>query len=131
MAGLKLQKLFYICALLKALQTVLIDNNKQSVKAWRISAPILEERATENAFRILENQLGNTVLLNGVSKEVFAMTLHDNIDRNEETLTGKFKLNSSLKINFCSQKCNLNETRFCPFLCNGIEEIISYRYILF
>ena len=28
------------------------------------------------------------------------MTVHDNIDRNEETLTGKFKLNSSLKKKF-------------------------------
>ena len=96
-----------------------------------VSASILEELATENAFGVLENQLSNSVLLNGVSKEVFTMTVHDNIDRNEETLTGKFKLNSSLKINFCSQKCNLIATRFCYFLCNGMEEIISYRYILF
>ena len=92
-----------------------------------VSASILEELATENAFGVLENQLNNSVLLNGVSKEVFTMTVHDNIDTNEETLTGKFKLNSSLKINFCSQKCNLNATRFCSFLYNGIEEIISYR----
>ena len=35
------------------------------------SASILEELATENVFRVLENQLGNSVLLNGVSKEVF------------------------------------------------------------
>ena len=96
-----------------------------------VSASILEELATENAFGVLENQLNNSVLLNGVSKEVFTMTVHDNIARNEETLTGKFKLNSSLKINFCSQKCNLIATRFCYFLCNGTEEIVSYRYTLF
>ena len=96
-----------------------------------VSASILEELATENAIRVLENQLDSSVLLNGVSKEVFTMTVHDNIDRNVETLTDKFKVNSSLKINFCSQKCNLIATRFCYFLCNGIEEIISYRYILF
>ena len=59
------------------------------------------------------------------------MTVHDNIDRNEETLTGKFKLNSSLKKNLISQKCNLIATRFCCFPCNGIEEIISCRYTLF
>ena len=45
-------------------------------------------------------------------KEVFTMTDHDNIDRNEETLTGKSKLNSKLKINLFSQKCNLIATRF-------------------
>ena len=76
-------------------------------------------------------KLEKTVLLNGVSKEFFTMTVHDNIDRNEEALTGKLKLNSSLKKNFCSQKCNLIATRFCYFLYNGIEEIISYRYIWF
>ena len=96
-----------------------------------VSAFILKKLATENAFRVLGNQLDNTDLLNGVSKEVFTMTVYDNIDRNEETLTDQFKLNSSLKINFYSQKCNLIATRFFYFLCNGIEEIISYRYILF
>ena len=95
-----------------------------------VSASILEELATENAFGVLENQLNNSVLLNGVSKEVFTMTVHDNIDRNEETLTGKFKLNSSLKKNLISQKCNLIATRLCYFPCNGIEEISSYRYIV-
>ena len=55
-----------------------------------ISASILEEElATENAFRVLENQLEDSVLLHGVSNEVFTMTVHDNIDRNEETLSGK------------------------------------------
>ena len=58
------------------------------------------------------------------------MTVHDNIDRNEETLTGKFKLNSTLKKNLISQKCNLIATRLCYFPCNGIEEISSYRYIV-
>ena len=96
-----------------------------------VSASILEVLATENAIRVLENQLDNSVLLNGVSKEVFAMTVHDNIDRNKETLTDKSKLSSSLKIDFCSLKCNSIATRFCYFLCNGIEEIISYHYILF
>ena len=96
-----------------------------------VSASILEELATENAFRVLENQLGSSVLLNGVSKEVFTMTVHDNIDRNEETLTGKFKLNSNLKINFYSQKCNLNATRFCSFLCNGTGNYqLSLHFVL-
>ena len=90
-----------------------------------VRASILEVLATENAIRVLENQPDNSVLLNGVSKEVFAMTVHDNIDRIEETLTDKPKLSSSLKINFCSLKCNLIATKFCYFLCNGIEEIIS------
>ena len=54
-----------------------------------ISASILEELATENAFRVLENQLEDSVLPHGVSNEVFTMTVHDNIDRNEETLSGK------------------------------------------
>ena len=54
-----------------------------------ISASILEGLATENAFRVLENQLEDSVLLPSVSNEVFTMTVHDNIDRNEETLSGK------------------------------------------
>ena len=54
-----------------------------------ISASILEELATENAFRVLENQSEDSVLLHGVSNEVFTMTVHDNIDRNEETLSVK------------------------------------------
>ena len=69
-----------------------------------ISASILEELATENAFRVLENQLENSVLLHGVSTEVFTMTVHDNIDRNEETLSGKFKLNVGFKSKLFS--CN-------------------------
>ena len=54
-----------------------------------ISTSILEELATENAFLVLENQLEDSVLLHGVSNEVFTMTVHDNIHRNEETLSGK------------------------------------------
>ena len=54
-----------------------------------ISASILEELATENAFHVFENQLEDSVLLHGVSNEVFTMTVHDHIDRNEETLSGK------------------------------------------
>ena len=34
------------------------------------------------------------------------------------------------KKNLISQKCNLIATRLCYFPCNGIEEIISYRYIV-
>ena len=93
-----------------------------------VSASILEELATENTFRVSENQLDNSILL---MKDVVTMTDHDNIDRNEETLTSKFKLNSSLKINLFSQKCNFIATRFCYSPCNGIEEMTSYRYILF
>ena len=124
------KSILYSCAI-KSLtnSTKLIIINNQLGHGVR--AFILKELATENAFRVFGNQLDNTVLLNGISKEVFTITVYDNIDRNEETLSGKFKLNSSLKINFYSQKCNLIATRFFYFRCNGIEEIISYRYILF
>ena len=64
--------------------TKLITTNNQL--GHGISASILEELATENAFRVLENQLQDSVLLHGVSNEVFTMTVHDNIDRNEETI---------------------------------------------
>ena len=92
-----------------------------------VSVSILEKLAIENTFRALEKQLDNNILFNGVSKEVFTMSVHDNIDRKEEALSGKFKLSSSFSINFCDQKCNLIATRSCYFPCNGIEEIISYR----
>ena len=92
-----------------------------------VSVSILEKLAVENTFRALEKQLDNNILFNGVSKKVFTMSVHDNIDGNEETLSGKFKLSSSFNINFCDQKCNLIATRPCYFPCNGIEEIISYR----
>ena len=44
-----------------------------------VSTSILEELATEYAFRVLQNQLDKSVLLNGVSIEVFTMTALDNI----------------------------------------------------
>ena len=100
---------YVIKSLVNSTKLITINNQLEH----GVSASILEELATENAFRVLENQLGSSVLLNGVSKEVFTMTVHDNIDRNEETLTGKFKLNSSLKINLFCRKCNLIATRFC------------------
>ena len=64
-----------------------------------VGALILEEIATENAFWVLENQLDNSVLLNGVSKEVFKITVLDNIGRNKETLSDKFKLKLNLNLN--------------------------------
>ena len=54
------------------------------------SYSILEELDTENAYKIVDEQeQGLVILPNGVQKEVFTMVVADNIDRREETLSGK------------------------------------------
>ena len=59
------------------------------------SYSMLEELDTENAYKIVEDQeQGSVILPNGVQKEVFTMVVADNIDRREETLSGKW-FNSS------------------------------------
>ena len=54
-----------------------------------ISYSILSEMNTENAYRIQEQQLGEVVIPEDVMKELFSIYVADNIDRTEETLTGK------------------------------------------
>ena len=43
---------------------------------------------TENAFRIQQQQLDEIVIPEDTVKEKFTVYVADNIDRNEETLTG-------------------------------------------
>jgi len=55
------------------------------------SYSMLEELDTENAYKIVEEQeQGSVILPNGVQKEVFTIVVADNIDRREETLSGKW-----------------------------------------
>ena len=54
------------------------------------SYTLIEELDTENAFKMVEKQQQNEVILpDGVQKEVFTLVVADNIDRQEETLSGK------------------------------------------
>lgn len=48
------------------------------------------EIQTENAYLIVDQQKENGTLLKNALKEVFSLYVADNIDRNEETLTGMF-----------------------------------------
>lgn len=48
----------------------------------------LMEIQTENAYLIVDKQKENSTLLINALKEVFSLYVADNIDRNEETLTG-------------------------------------------
>ena len=53
-----------------------------------VSYSIISEMHTENAFRIQEQQLDEIVIHEDTVKEKFTVYVTDNIDRNEETLTG-------------------------------------------
>ena len=53
-----------------------------------VSYSIISEMHTENAFRIQEQQLDEIVIHEDTVKEKFTVYVADNIDRNEETLTG-------------------------------------------
>ena len=48
----------------------------------------LMEIQTENAYMIFDKQKENGTLLLNALKEIFSLYVADNIDRNEETLTG-------------------------------------------
>ena len=53
-----------------------------------MSYSVISEMHTENAFRIQEQQLDEIVIPEDTVKEKFTVYVADNIDRNEETLTG-------------------------------------------
>ena len=56
-----------------------------------ISYTLLMESLTEHAYEIVETQLTNQcVIPKQVNKEEFTIFVADNIDRNEETLSGLF-----------------------------------------
>ena len=49
---------------------------------------ILSEMHTENAYSIQKQQSDEVILPTSTGIEVFTLCIVDNIDRNEETLTG-------------------------------------------
>lgn len=54
-----------------------------------VSYGVLMELQTENAYKIYEKQLTNDCIIPAnCKKETFPIFVADNIDRNEETLTG-------------------------------------------
>jgi hypothetical protein len=57
-----------------------------------ISRSLVEELTTENAYRVMDQQNEGTVALPpGSKEETFTIAVYDNIDRQEETLSGKFR----------------------------------------
>ena len=58
-----------------------------------VSYSILMESQTENAYQIYEqHQVNNCIIPRDCQKEAFTIFVADNIDRNEETVSGKFML---------------------------------------
>ena len=58
-----------------------------------ISRSALEELATEHAFKIMEQQqVNNLVMPLGMNEGALTIAVHDNIDRLEETFSGKFNI---------------------------------------
>ena len=56
-----------------------------------ISYTLLMEIQTENAYMIVDQQMQSGCLLSiNCQKEVFTIYVADNIDRKEETLSGKY-----------------------------------------
>ena len=58
-----------------------------------VSYSILEKMETENAYKVLSEMKEDCVLPLECKEEVFTMMIADNIDRNEELLSGKFSQN--------------------------------------
>ena len=58
-----------------------------------MSYSILEEMETENAYKVLSETKEVCVLPPECKQGVFTMMTADNIDRNEETLSGEFSQN--------------------------------------
>ena len=58
-----------------------------------VSYSILEEMETENEYKVLSEMKENCVLPPECKEGVFAMMTADNINRNEETLSGEFSQN--------------------------------------
>ena len=63
--------------------TELIDTNSRL--GHGISRSLVEELSTENAYLVIDHQSEGTV------EKTFTMAVYDNIDRQEETLSGKFR----------------------------------------
>jgi 5-methylcytosine-specific restriction endonuclease McrA len=53
-----------------------------------ISRSLVEELTTENAYRVMDQQ---NALPPGSKEKTFTIAVYDNIDRQEETLSGKFR----------------------------------------
>ena len=52
---------------------------------------ILQELATENAYRISNQQESGVILTDGAQQETFTVYMADNIDRLEKTFSGLYK----------------------------------------
>ena len=56
-----------------------------------VSRSLLEELATENAFKVVEQQEDNSLVMPlGMNENTLTIAVHGNIDRLEETLSGIF-----------------------------------------
>ena len=56
-----------------------------------VSDSILEELFTENAFRLIDISGNETFIPTSIEEGHFTIAVYDNIDRMEETLSGKFR----------------------------------------
>ena len=79
-----------------------------------VSYSILEELETENAFLKLEkaNENGGVILPDGCQQSVFSIVVAENIDRLEETVSGKIlRFLSFIMCTFKLHTWSLNDTR--------------------
>jgi hypothetical protein len=76
-----------------------------------INRSLVEELTTENAYRVMDQQNEGTVALPpGSKEETFTIAVYDNIDRQEETLSGKFRVVYHLHGNSGNSGWNVNGT---------------------
>ena len=93
-------ELFFILGRVKTPKSILLPsivkaltNNTEIITSLNklghgIAYTQLMEIQTENAYMIVDKQKENGTLLLNALKEIFSLYVADNIDRNEETLTG-------------------------------------------
>ena len=93
-------ELFFILGRVKTPKSILLPsivkaltNNTEIITSLNklghgIGYTQLMEIQTENAYMIVDKQKENGTLLLNALKEIFSLYVADNIDRNEETLTG-------------------------------------------